>query len=351
MPNKGALRGGRVPTTSVTTRSGSHNTSRVLSDAANSPIMHNSGSSVKFPCVTCSHEVGKFFAIQCDRCFGWVHGATQCSGLAQKVVQVILDNNAKGATYVCTSCRLKNSNEGRGNQSGEIPIQLFETVRGLASTVRELVAEVKELKLRQINFDPATANPAGGNINQESIRSMLREETVEFMEQEKRKQSIIIRGLGDQPAAVQDGFDDVAKEILGPNFSGRVILSEIVPINSNLVRAKILNDTVRKQILTSAKTLLSSTTNSRVFIKRDLTFTQRKLLKARWEARNGRRQEGASISAHGSGQLERTSFVPTRSSDAGSSVYHHSDSGAMAAPQSDLSLSDMSAANISHLNM
>ena len=123
----------------------------------------------------------------------------------------------------------------------------------------------------------------------------------EIQERAKRKQSVIIKGMHAQtPRELITKFGDLSLA-----FSGtRVELTDVVPIpnHSDLFRAKILNDDDRKLVLERAKTL-RDTEHASVFIRRDLTFAQRKELRERRAQRtDNAAREGHAQASGGTGR-------------------------------------------------
>ena len=109
---------------------------------------------------------------------------------------------------------------------------------------------------------------------------MVREELCELEEQRKRRSSLVIRGL--EASSAQSAvrrFEEVTEHLI----QQKVTLVEVVriPSETDLYRGKVPDDSVRKLILEKAKVLKNSTQFGSVFIRRDLTYNQRKELRAR----------------------------------------------------------------------
>ena len=148
--------------------------------------------------------------------------------------------------------------------------------------------------------NPDQTNPAPTG----DYRTVIRQEMREMQERAKRRQSIIIKGLQAQSARqLAAKFGDLSHSFTGT----RVELSEVVPIanHSDLYRAKILDDDHRRLVLDRAKTL-RETEHANVFIRRDLTFAQRKDLRERRAQRSGESLAGT----HG-----ETSSIPAESTN------------------------------------
>ena len=118
----------------------------------------------------------------------------------------------------------------------------------------------------------------------------------EMQERSKRRQSIIIKGLHAQsPRDLAHKFGELSLSYTGT----RVEISDIIPIpnHTDLFRAKILDDDNRKLVLERAKTLKDTEYNS-VFIRRDLTYAQRKELRERRAQRVGEQTDDPSSERH-----------------------------------------------------
>ena len=106
-------------------------------------------------CGTCNLLVGDN-SIGCDKCEVWLHATEMCSGLPQKVIDVILEYSGEGINYMCMKCRvIRASTAGQG--SGGSPSaradkfmadtlqQLFQQLRGMTTVLSSLSAEVRTL--------------------------------------------------------------------------------------------------------------------------------------------------------------------------------------------------------------
>ena len=249
--------------------------------------------------MSCSKDSGDF-AFGCDKCGRWVHNTEMCSGLPQHMIDAIAKYDGANITFICTNCRL---DQGKSPSSGQLPTsdiiaQLFQQIKGICSTVKELVDQVKTLTS---TVPPQRAPPAATprpqppptahNIPQPpcpqqpavDYRMIVHEELKEMKERDKRKQSIIIKGL--QASSTNDlasKFEQLSEQVMGT----KVGLCDVSSISGHphLYRAKIVNDELRKTVLEKAKTLRNTDYNS-VYISRDLTYAQRSELFARRKAR------------------------------------------------------------------
>ena len=244
-------------------------------------------------CVSCSGDVGDS-AIGCDRCERWVHNTVMCSGLPQHMIEAIAKYEGAGISFICTNCRLDRGNSPSGSQvpSNEIIVQLFQQIKGICSTVKELVDQVKALTTAVPAPQPAAPAPPPVPIPSEipgsqqptpDYRSIVHEELKEMKERDKRRQSVIIKGLrATSSSDLMAKFEQLTEQTMGT----KVVLSDVTSISGHphIYRAKIVNDDLRKTVLDKAKTL-RNTDYSSVYISRDLTYAQRTELFARRKAR------------------------------------------------------------------
>ena len=187
--------------------------------------------------------------------------------------------------------------------------QLYLTVKGLCATVAGLTSKFDKIitwKGKDITQDfpplPVTQAPAGPGGTLPSppgthallserpmhktgeYRSVIRQEIKELREREKRKESIVVRGLtASTPGDIIKEFEEITDMMVG----SRVTLIDVVkiPDHPELCRAKILDEGKRKLVLEKAKTLKGSRFDG-VFIRRDLTYAQRQELRLRREKQN-----------------------------------------------------------------
>lgn len=100
---------------------------------------------------------------------------------------------------------------------------------------------------------------------------------LELQEREKKKNSIMIREL-QYGEDFQDKFSSVVSFYpLCPDRTAPVTLTDVVPISSLLVRAKIPNLNVSQELL-SRSNKLSRSHLYNIYISRDLTYVQREEL-------------------------------------------------------------------------
>ena len=135
----------------------------------------------------------------------------------------------------------------------------------------------------------------GASSSNADIRLTIREEVREFEEREKRKKSVIVKGLAiAEGSNFTDSFRPVCSHLLGANSD--VIVENVFCVDreKNIYRITIENDGIRKNLMDKKKILKDHTMYKDVYINRDLTFIQRRELQLR---RNNRRQSAAAASA------------------------------------------------------
>ena len=247
--------------------------------------------------------------IGCDKCTVWYHPTSTCVGLPDNVIKTIRDYGGRGVSFCCTACRLDDSGDSSGdNTAASLPggsqdladreavKQLFETVKGLCFSVGELTKNVQQLLQSTSQLQPTSAS----SVPPDDLRVTIREEVREMEERDKRKDSIVVKGL-DVPdgRSFQDVFQEVGKCVLGSEASFNLVDVVCISREKKLYRAKIQNTEQRKNLLTNAKELKDSRYNY-VFINRDLTKAQRNELFKRREQYRQQRASDSSQSASAS---------------------------------------------------
>ena len=271
-------------------------------------------------CGMCGVVVGDD-GVGCDRCSEWFHPSEICTGLPREAILLITAHQADNSVlFVCTGCRI---NPGKGawatkpsrrrgsdkaDEQETMIKQLYLTVKGLCASVASLTSKFDALMAAKGSSEVQTSSmpsqPQRGSLTPHGTlsttqtapehppqqpsqyRSVIRQEIKELREREKRKDSIIVRGLtSSTPGDAVEEFGEITSMLIG----SRVVLSDVVriPDHPELIRAKITDEDKRKQILEKAKTLKGSRYDG-VFIRRDLTYSQRQELKLRREGQGQR---------------------------------------------------------------
>lgn len=258
-------------------------------------------------CGTCSRDPGDN-PIGCDSCEVWVHSTEMCSGLPSDLLRAILDYGGEGIKFICMRCRL-NPPSASGDDSEDAAStaqsqshligtiqQMFQQFRGMCQMISELSDELRNLAQSMKSQAQSSAPPPEPSrppqtptpqpAEQPALRSVIAEEVREMQEREKRKQSIIVKGLN--TSSTTEAIR-LFKDLTSSKFGCEVTLTEVSPIkdHAGMFRAKIVSDEQRKHILNSAKTL-KGTQYDRVYISRDLTRAQRSAL---FEKRQAKRSQ------------------------------------------------------------
>ena len=180
----------------------------------------------------------------------------------------------------------------------ELVAQLFQQMKGICSAVQALIEKTNspthgmtshpktESTISPVSKPEPTSSYAKAaavdppRAPPENYRKMVREELRELEEQRKRRSSLVVRGLGSStPGEAVSSFEAVSEYLIGKKVS----LTDVVriPGEADLYRGKVTDDDARKMILDKAKHLKGSNMFGSVFIRRDLTYNQRALLKAK----------------------------------------------------------------------
>ena len=292
-------------------------------------------------CGTCGKDV-EGSSIGCDGCQAWVHCTEMCCGLSCDMIQAIEKYEGAGIMYICTKCRLDFSLTAwhGGPHANSTETQLVEPVKhlsqqlhGMSSVVQQLKAEIGLLRAgpppdpswpslsasnppvpdaaatpgaaqREVPRPPANPDVPPASASSE-YRKVVREELRELQEQQKRRSSLVIRGLGARSAdAAVQAFEQVTDFLIHQKVS----LTDVVriPSETDLYRGKVCDDDVRKLILDRAKQLKDSDRFGSVFIRRDLTYKQRSELRAKRAAT----ETGTASNPHHTADSRRESRAP-----------------------------------------
>ena len=152
--------------------------------------------------------------------------------------------------------------------------QLVVAVGALCAQVRMLMSNSQAAQSHDIA--PHAPDQAGNLAKSAHFSEVVREEVREVQEQMKRKQNVILRGLGDSVANVKTGFQGVVRRLIGYECD----LHEVTRVNGQIgmFRAKIHDGNARSELLMNARKLKGMDGCESVFIQRDLTFKQRQEL-------------------------------------------------------------------------
>ena len=284
--------------TRASTRKDQPEVGKTVSSDEPPPQGETGGSGTQY-CVSCSKEADDK-AIGCDSCERWVCNTVMCSGLPQQLLNAINEYSGQGIKFLCTQCRItRQSSPTKSSQTQmmELVSQLFQQVQGICTTLQGLTDKVTLLTSKpnpQPNPESTLERtqptfptpPSKQPTKPDEYRAIIRDEVKEIREREKRRHSVIVKGLKVKSGAeLIDKFGHMTGEVMGTVVS----LSEVavIPNHPDVFRAKIMNDDHRKLVLEKAKYLRDSSFHS-VFVSRDLTFAQRAEL---FQRRQSRRAE------------------------------------------------------------
>ena len=251
-------------------------------------------------CGTCNIVTG-LDAVGCDRCNRWFHPTSMCMGINDVLISGILSDGGGAVLFVCTDCRICSSRSVRGGKESESAFsQLFQTVKKLCENVQTLSAQVATLTSGpshnpshnvsslaglsngQASYSAVAGQPnplAGISPEPDQLRALIRREAREMEERQKRRESIIIRGIEAQTVdSFLPVFNRISEFLIGTYATPTNIMC--IDKDKRLFRAKINDDSVRKQLLDNAKKLRTSPFLN-VYLNRDLTYQQRGEMRAR----------------------------------------------------------------------
>lgn len=226
--------------------------------------------SVPVCALCCSEVVGQ--VIRCGGCSRRFHPELLCLGVSESSITALLEATDGSITYKCCSCRVV-STGGGDSVSGEAMTQVLSIIGGLVAQVRSLTKDIGILR----SSAPSVSGDRAGS-RAAPFESSVMVEVREVYEREKRKASVVLRGLGDIPV---DQVQGVFNRICGCLNMDNVSLTDIRKLTPSLFRATIVDSHKRFRVLSEAKKLRFSDDFARVFVQRDLTYQQRSELVAR----------------------------------------------------------------------
>ena len=136
----------------------------------------------------------------CGECHRPFHPDRLCLGVEQDVIDVLLRDSQGAVRYVCCGCR-SGVGTDRSLGSGQSAFkQLLSIVGGLVAEVKELTETIGSMRgngsdnvsTRQ-HSQVASVGAVADSLNGQSVMGEVRE----LYEREKRKCSIILRGVGE----------------------------------------------------------------------------------------------------------------------------------------------------------
>ena len=226
----------------------------VAASGTGAPSCSRASSSYASNCaLCCSLIVGGRF-VRCGDCDKVFHADSLCLGVGQSVIDVLLGENSCAVKYVCCGCRaggVKSDSSGNGNFD-----QVLNIIGGLVSDMRKLTESVSKLQ-GGINSDNVRVVDSSGSSEQNAgvDRNVVMLEVREMYEREKRKSSIILRGIGNVTVQQASGIFRDMCQYLG---LGNTSLIDIVKVAPSIYRGKILDNEVRFRLLAEARKLRNS---------------------------------------------------------------------------------------------
>ena len=257
-------------------------------------------------CSLCCSSLGDARVVSCGDCCRVFHAERICLGVDQSVIDVLLNDNLGAVKYVCCKCR-GSSSVGASSKRDCGMDQILNIIGCLVSDMKKLTESVSKLNLGQSppcvvrESDPVVIAGNSDRVQEERLdRSTILSEVREIYEREKRKSSVILRGVGD--ISVQHAVEVFRKICLHLGL-GNVKVVDIVKIAPSIFRGKIVENENRLKLLAGAPKLRRSDEFSRIYVQKDLTYRQRNELISK---RAARRQTARSSPSEGPSTSNRT---------------------------------------------
>lgn len=208
---------------------------------------------IPVPCNSCDTLVGDE-AIGCDRCSGWFHPTVMCLGIPQDSIKEIVRLGGDGILFICLHCKVScvqasPSRASTSNFAGSVDAikQMSEMVLTLCATVKTLSLQMESILAQQQTPNPPSIPNDPPNVD--NMRSIICDELREMRDRERRRDSIIIRGM--------PNLDDVQVTAKFKELTLFLINKEvnITPICINrergVFRATLPNDNDRRELLSA----------------------------------------------------------------------------------------------------
>ena len=230
------------------------------------------------PCGMCSELVYQS-GIGCDRCSRWFHPAPTCVSLEPDDITIVQRYGGQRIHFVCTFCLIGETTTG-GSATAALS-HLHQSVRSLSTAVNKLLSR-----------NPNPQQQASLSDSPTQLRTIIRAESYEIAEREKRKLSLIIRGItGPNNQMLPDDeylafFRSLATHLIGDT---NLSITKLDRLSSTMSRVTFNNALTRSALLNAAP-LLRTTSCNNIFIQKDLTAIQRK---EQFDRRTERRQRAS----------------------------------------------------------
>ena len=228
-------------------------------------------------CSTCNQKVTTN-AIQCNRCNSWVHCKQACSGLPNKLVNILYNYDGDAIEFICTGCRLAPDRPAARPESADSIADIWKAINQLFLTVQGLAENTAQIKAASNN-----SNPAQPTMDRDSIRALMRTELIELKERDKRRTSVVVKGI---PYSTQEEFLRKFATVTHSLINKDISPTDVTPIRPNYVRMTVDNRDDRLSLIAASPRLKKMKDFSHIFISKDLTYQQRTALRERRLARN-----------------------------------------------------------------
>ena len=223
-------------------------------------------------CALCSSLIDGRKTVSCGDCGKNFHAEKLCLGVDQSVIDVLLGGDRCAVKYVCCSCR----GSSRPGTPDAGMTQLLHIIGGHVSDMRKLSETVSKLHGERESSSQNggySSQNVGVNVNPVQVDKIdVMSEVREICEREKRKSSVILRGVGD--ITVQQA-SSIFREMCQYLELGNVSWIDIVKVAPSVFRGKITENESRFKLLAEVRKLRRSNNFRDYYIQKDLTYRQR----------------------------------------------------------------------------
>ena len=217
-------------------------------------------------CALCSRSLSDR-GVSCGECGTSFHADPLCLGVNRAVIEALVEDGS-AVSYRCCKCRGRPVKTGNSNDNGMVN-QMMCIIGGLVSEVKKLAETVASIQGVRGDRLPG---PASENRPLPRSDNSVLNEVREICEREKRKSSIIIRGVVDSSA---EEVIQVFQEICTHLDVGSIEVMELTRVAPSVWRGKIMDVDKRYALLSEARRLRSSSDFRNIYVQRDLTYRQR----------------------------------------------------------------------------
>ena len=255
------------------------------------------------PSCSLCHMVVNGQVVKCGGCQGLFHPAVSCLGVGQSVVNVLIGDESSAIRYFCCVCRDRDNSalpaeQATGGQTATL--QILTMIGSLVADVKKLSERVEQAAVGQRATTVVQSSQSPENIpngdNPPLSRKDVLSEVREMYERDKRKSSVVLRGLGNVTVQQASSTYAAVCRYLGLEVSP---LTELTKINANLFRGRINDANRRQELLAAVPLLRRSDEFGSVYIQKDLTYRQRgEVIAARSARRSGNRTGNADAASN-----------------------------------------------------